>query len=224
MRLLLAEDEKALSNALVALLKHAGYSVDAVYNGADAVDYLESGVYDGAILDIMMPKVDGITALKTIRAKGNAVPVLLLTARTETDDKVEGLDAGADDYLTKPFNAKELLARVRAVTRRQREPIDDLITCGNVSLDRKTCELISDKGRVQLTAKEFQLTELFMRNPSQVFSVDAIMEKVWGYDSEAEINAVWTYVSFIRKKLKVLGADVNIKAIRNLGYKLEVDK
>lgn len=150
--------------------------------------------------------------------------MLLLAARTETDDKVEGLDAGADDYLTKPFNAKELLARVRAVTRRQREPIDDLITCGNVSLDRKTCELISDKGRVQLTAKEFQLTELFMRNPSQVFSVDAIMEKVWGYDSEAEINAVWTYVSFIRKKLKVLGADVNIKAIRNLGYKLEVDK
>lgn len=155
MRLLLAEDEKALSNALVTIFKHNNYSVDAVYNGQDALDYLESGIYDGVILDIMMPKVDGITVLKKIRAVGTPVPVLMLTAKSEIDDRVLGLDCGADDYLTKPFASKELLARVRAMTRRQTKSRDSVLSFQNLSLDRSTYELSSETGVVRLANKEF---------------------------------------------------------------------
>ena len=221
MRLLLAEDERALSNALVTILKHNNYSVDAVYNGRDAIDYLESEVYDAAILDIMMPKADGITVLKTIRAAGNTIPVLLLTAKSEIDDKVTGLDCGADDYLTKPFVTKELLARIRAITRRQTELTDNSLFFGDLRLDRVSFELVSPSGKLLLTAKEFQIMEMFMKNPSQIISSERFMEKIWGFDSNAEINVVWTYISYLRKKLKILGSSVGIKAVRNIGYTLE---
>ena len=183
MRLLLAEDERALSNALVTILKHNNYSVDAVYNGQDAIDYLESEVYDAAILDIMMPKADGITVLKTIRAAGNTIPVLLLTAKSEIDDKVTGLDCGADDYLTKPFVTKELLARIRAITRRQTELTDNSLFFGDLRLDRVSFELVSPSGKLLLTAKEFQIMEMFMKNPSQIISSERFMEKIWGFDT-----------------------------------------
>lgn len=221
MRLLLAEDEKALSNALVAILKHNNYSVDAVYNGEDAIDYIETGVYDGAILDIMMPEVDGITVLKTIRAGGNKIPVLLLTAKSDVDDKVLGLDAGADDYLTKPFVTKELLARIRAMTRRQAELTDNSLSFGDLKLDRLSFELSSPSGKLPLTAKEFQIMEAFMNHSSQIISAERLMEKIWGFDSDAEINVVWTYISYLRKKLKLLQSGVTIKAVRNIGYTLE---
>ena len=221
MRLLLAEDEKTLSNALVTILKHNNYSVDAVYNGEDAIDYIETGVYDGAILDIMMPKVDGITVLKTIRAGGNKMPVLLLTAKSDVDDKVLGLDAGADDYLTKPFVTKELLARIRAMTRRQAELTDNSLSFGDLKLDRVSFELSSPSGKLPLTAKEFQIMESFMNHPSQIISAERLMEKIWGFDSDSEINVVWTYISYLRKKLKRLQSGVTIKAVRNIGYTLE---
>ena len=221
MRLLLAEDDKTLSNALVTILKPNNYSVDAVYNGQDAIDYLESEVYDAAILDIMMPKADGITVLKTIRAAGNTIPVLLLTAKSEIDDKVTGLDCGADDYLTKPFVTKELLARIRAITRRQTELTDNSLFFGDLRLDRVSFELVSPSGKLLLTAKEFQIMEMFMKNPSQIISTERFMEKIWGFDSNAEINVVWTYISYLRKKLKMLGSSVGIKAVRNIGYTLE---
>ena len=221
MRLLLAEDEKTLSIALVTILKHNNYSVDAVYNGEDAIDYIETGVYDGAILDIMMPKVDGITVLKTIRAGGNKMPVLLLTATSDVDDKVLGLDAGADDYLTKPFVTKELLARIRAMTRRQAELTDNSLSFGDLKLDRVSFELSSPSGKLPLTAKEFQIMESFTNHPSQIISAERLMEKIWGFDSDSEINVVWTYISYLRKKLKLLQSGVTIKAVRNIGYTLE---
>ena len=221
MRLLLAEDEKTLSNALDTILKHNNYSVDAVYNGEDAIDYIETGVYDGVILDIMMPKVDGITVLKTIRAGGNKMPVLLLTAKSDVDDKVLGLDAGADDYLTKPFVTKELLARIRAMTRRQAELTDNSLSFGDLKLDRVSFELSSPSGKLPLTAKEFQIMESFMNHPSQIISAERLMEKIWGFDSDTEINVVWTYISYLRKKLKLLQSGVTIKAVRNIGYTLE---
>lgn len=221
MRLLLAEDEKELSHALVTMLKYNHYSVDAVYNGQDALDYLESGNYDGVILDIMMPKVDGITVLKTIRGKGNKIPVLLLTAKSEVDDKVAGLDSGADDYLTKPFAMKELLARIRAMTRRQAEMTDPVLTFGNISLDRRTFALSTEKGGLRLAGKEFQMMEMLLTNPQILISTERFMEKIWGYDSEAEMNVVWVYISYLRKKLITLEADVAIKVTRNTGYSLE---
>lgn len=220
-RLLLAEDEKTLSNSLVTIIKHNNYSVDAVYNGEDAIDYIETGVYDGAILDIMMPKIDGITVLKTIRAGDNKMPVLLLTAKSDVDDKVLGLDAGADDYLTKPFVTKELLARIRAMTRRQAELTDNSLSFGDLKLDRVSFELSSPSGKLPLTAKEFQIMESFMNHPSQIISAERLMEKIWGFDSDLEINVVWTYISYLRKKLKLLQSGVTIKAVRNIGYTLE---
>ena len=221
MRLLLAEDEKELSDALVAILTHSKYAVDAVYNGEDALDYLEVGDYDGAILDVMMPKMDGFTVLKKIREQGNKVPVLMLTARAETDDKVQGLDLGADDYLTKPFEMKELLARVRSITRRGTEAVSSKLTYGNVTLDTSEYILSAPGGEERLPGKEYQLIELFMSNPHQVISTDRIMERVWGYESEAEINVVWVTISGLRKKMSALGADIEIKAKRGQGYYLE---
>jgi len=224
MRLLLAEDEVSLSNALVTILKHNNYSVDAVYNGEDAIAYLETGVYDALILDIMMPKVDGIEVLKTIRANGNNIPVLLLTAKSEIEDKVLGLDSGADDYLTKPFNTKELLARIRALTRRTPYLSENVLRFGDIELNRMTYELISKKRKILLTSKEFQIMEMLMLNHNMMISLEKIMEKVWGYDSEAEINVVWTYISYLRKKLKLLESKVDIKSVRNIGYMLEERK
>ena len=222
MRLLLAEDEKELSDALVVILKHNNYSVDAVYNGEDALSYLEADNYDGAILDIMMPKMDGITVLKNIRKQGNGVPVLILTARSEVDDRVLGLDSGADDYLSKPFAAKELLARIRSVTRRRTEAVSSVLNVGNLSLDCTTFELKSPTDVIRLPNKEFQIMELLAANPGQVISTERFMEKIWGYDSEADVGVVWVYISYLRKRLTGLKANVKIKAARGQGYYLEI--
>ena len=221
MRILLAEDEKALSKALAAILNHNHYSVDAVYNGQDALDYLETDIYDGVILDIMMPKVDGITVLKTIRSAGNKVPVLMLTAKSEIDDRVLGLDSGADDYLTKPFAAKELLARIRVMTRRKTEAVDTMLSFADISLNRATFELASGDSAIRLANKEFQMMELLLERPGQVISAERFMEKIWGYESDAELNVVWVYISYLRKKLAKLGSAVQIKVVRNAGYLVE---
>ena len=203
MRLLLAEDEKPLSKALTAILERNNYSVDAVYDGEGALEYLDADNYDGVILDIMMPKVDGITVLKTIRNRGNLIPVLLLTAKSDVDDKVAVLDAGANDYLGKPFHSKELLARIRAMTRTQTAQADSKLQIGNVTLDRATFELSTPAGSFRLANKEFQMLELMMSNPSHLISAERFMEKIWGYDSEAEVNVVWVYISYLRKKLRM---------------------
>lgn len=222
MRLLLAEDEKELSDALVAILKHNNYSVDAVYNGEDALHYLEADNYDGAILDIMMPKMDGITVLQNIRAKGNDVPILIFTAKSEVDDRVLGLDSGADDYLSKPFAAKELLARIRSVTRRRTEAVSSVLNVGNLSLDCTTFELKSSTDTIRLPNKEFQIMELLAANPGQVISTERFMEKIWGYDSETDVGVVWAYISYLRKRLTELEANVKIKVARGQGYYLEI--
>lgn len=223
MKLLLCEDEKPLSNALTAILKRNNYSVDAVYNGEDTLDYIlsDEAAYDAVILDIMTPKKDGLTVLKEIREKGKSVPVLILTAKTEIDDKVKGLDLGADDYLTKPFASEELLARIRSITRRSGEIKENTLRFRDLSLDRDRFELSTPKGPLPLTSKEFQIMEAFMLNPSTVFSPEKLMDRIWGFDSETEINVVWTYISYLRKKLKKLESKVNIKLVRNVGYMLE---
>ncbi len=221
MRLLLAEDEKELSHALVTVLLHNNYSVDAVYNGQDALDYINMGNYDGAILDIMMPKMDGITVLKKVRASGNQIPILMLTAKAEIDDRVLGLDCGADDYLTKRFSMKELLARLRAMTRRQTTAADTTLSYGNITLDRGTYMLSSKTESLRLASKEFQMLEMLLANPGQVISTEQFMDKIWGYDSDAEQNIVWVYISYLRKKLTALQANIGIKAVRGLGYTLE---
>lgn len=222
MRLLLAEDERELSRALVTILEHSSYTVDAVYNGADALDYLRSGLYDGAILDIMMPQMDGLTVLRTAREEGISLPVLLLTAKGEVDDRVAGLDSGADDYLPKPFSTKELLARLRAMLRRTpgNAPADNRLTFGNLSLDLSVCELSTDEGSIRLANKEFQMMELLLRNPGRVISADRFMEKIWESESDSELNVVWVYVSNLRKKLASLGSDAEIRTARGLGYYL----
>ena len=221
MRLLLVEDEKPLSRALKAILERNHYSVDAVYDGRGALDYLEADNYDGVILDIMIPKIDGITVLKTIRSCGNSIPVLLLTAKSEVEDKVLGLDSGANDYLSKPFHAEELLARIRAMTRTQTAQNDSKLQIGNIILDRATFELSTPSGSYNLANKEFQMLELMMLNPNHLISAEKFIENIWGYDSEAEMNVVWVYISYLRKKLAALHANVRIKVTRNVGYSLE---
>ncbi len=220
LKILLAEDEIALSKAIIKLLEKNNYSADAVFDGEEALMYLESGGYDLLILDVMMPKMDGITALKSIRKSGNQIPVLMLTAKSEIEDRVLGLDSGANDYLPKPFDTRELLARIRAMTRTKSE-VDTKITVGNITLDRATFELSSPFGGFRLANKEFQMMEYFLSNPHCIISTERFMEKVWGYDSEAEINVVWVYISYLRKKLTALHANIQIKASRNAGYSLE---
>ena len=220
MRILLVEDEKALAKAMVKIFEKNNYSADTVYDGGDALAYLEAGNYDVAVLDIMMPKMDGITVLRKIRAEGNRIPVLMLTAKSEIEDRVLGLDSGANDYLPKPFDTRELLARIRAITR-SREESDAKLIFGNVTLDRTTFELSTVTGSFRLANKEFQMAEYLFSNPRRIISTEQFMEKIWGYDSDAEINVVWVYISYLRKKLAALGADVRIVASRNLGYSLE---
>ena len=220
MRILLAEDERSLSKAIVKIFEKNNYSVDAVYNGEDALGYIEAGNYDVIVLDIMMPKLDGFGVLSALRTSGNNIPVLILSAKSEVDDKVLGLDSGANYYLTKPFDTKELLAALRAITR-GREETDSRITFGNLLLDRATYELSSPTSSFRLANKEFQMMEMLMSNPHRLIPTERFLEKIWGYDSNAEINVVWVYISYLRKKLLALGASVNIKASRNVGYSLE---
>lgn len=221
MRLLLAEDERALSKALATILERSNYSVDTVYDGEAALEYLAADNYDGVILDIMMPKKDGITVLKELRSRGSKIPVLILTAKSEVDDKVLGLDSGANDYLTKPFHSRELLARIRAMTRAQSSQTSSALQMGNITLDQRTYELSSPTGSFRLANREFQILELLMQNPGNLISAERLMEKIWGYDSETEISVVWVYISYLRKKLSALGANIQIRATRNVGYCLE---
>lgn len=221
LRLLLAEDERSLSRAVTTILEKNNYSVDAVYDGAEALDYLQSGSYDAVILDVMMPKLGGLTVLKRLRAKGDRTPVLMLTAKAEIEDKVAGLDGGADDYLTKPFDTRELLARLRVLTRGV-QTVDTQMHYGNITLDRASFELSGPNGSFRLAKKEYQMMEILMSNPHNLVSTERLMERIWGYDSEAEINVVWVYVSYLRKKLTAIGANVQIRAARNAGYSLEV--
>ncbi len=220
MRILLAEDEKALSKAIVKIFEKNNYSADAVYDGKEALSYLELGNYDAAVLDIMMPEMDGITVLKKLRAAGNQIPVLMLSAKSEIEDRVLGLDSGANDYLPKPFDTRELLARIRSITR-GKEEADTKMTFGNVSLDRASFELSSPSGSFRLANKEYQMIEYLMANPHRIISPEMFMEKIWGYDAEAELNVVWVYISFLRKKLTALQADIQIRSSRNAGYSLE---
>ena len=223
MRILLAEDERSLSRALVAILTRNNYAVDAVYDGDEALAYARTGDYDCVVLDVMMPKKDGFEVLKAIREKGLTVPVLMLTARSEVDDKVEGLDLGANDYLTKPFDTKELLARIRAVTRSVTSAADNNLRYGNLTLNRGTYELSTPAGSVRLAAKEFQMMEYLMSNPGMLISTERFMDKVWGLDFDGDVNIVWTNLSYLRRKLTGIGANVKIKATRNAGYSREID-
>lgn len=221
MRLLLAEDETILSKALVTILKHNNYSVDAVYDGETALEYLRTGLYDGAILDIMMPKMDGLTVLKNARSENINLPVILLTAKSEISDKIAGLDSGADDYLSKPFDTQELLARIRAMLRRKTDPVEPDLKFGDLELNRATFILSGPGGTIRLSNKEFQMMEMMMLKPGNLISTERFMDKIWGYDSESELNVVWAYISYLRRKLLNLSSKVIIKAVRNLGYLLE---
>lgn len=224
MRLLLADDETELVNALVAILKHSNYTVDAVYNGTDALDYALTGDYDGIILDIMMPGMDGMEVLKKLREKGLSTPVLFLTAKTEVDDRIRGLDLGADDYLPKPFDMGELLARVRAMLRRKSEFSQPNLSCGNLTLDRSGYELVTpDHEKLRLSGREFQMMEMLMTSPGRLISVDTFMDRIWA-DGEADVNVVWVYISNLRKKLAALDATCEIKASRGLGYSINETK
>lgn len=221
MRILLAEDERSLSRAIIALLERNNYSADAVYDGQEVLAYLEAGNYDALILDWMMPKLDGLCVLRALRQRGNRIPVLMLTAKSEVDDKVLGLDSGANDYLTKPFSTQELMARIRAMTRSQTGQFTSRLTFGNITLDQATFELSSPSGSFRLANKEFQMMELLMRNPRQLIPTERFLERIWGYDSDVEQNVVWVYISYLRKKLAALRADIQIKVTRNAGYSLE---
>ena len=222
MRLLYAEDEKSLARAVSAILIKNNYSVDVVNDGESALDYLETGNYDGAILDVMMPKKDGIAVLRQMRARGDRTPVLLLTAKAEIDDRVAGLDSGANDYLTKPFDMKELLARIRAMTRVTSLQPDKTLTTGSVTLDCASYDLTGPGGSRKLAGKEFQMMEMLMRSPRKLISTETFMNRIWGYNSETDLNIVWVYISALRKKLKAIDADIEIKAQRGVGYYLEV--
>ena len=222
MRVLIAEDEVSTAKALKVLLEKSKFAVDIVHNGTDAWSYISSGSYEVVVLDIMMPGMSGLEVLTKMRRAGNKTPVLMLTAKAEIEDRVAGLDAGADDYLPKPFATSELIARVRALGRRSEAYSDTLQKLGNLTLDGNRYEMkVGDKS-VNLTNKEYQLMELFISHPGFVFSTEHLMDKIWGLDSESEIDVVWTHIGFVRKKLRSLDADVEIKTIRGAGYSLEV--
>ncbi len=221
MRLLLAEDEKALSQVLVTVLEKNNYSVEVVFDGLSALKRLETEIYDGAILDVMMPGTDGITVLKTLRKNGNMLPVMLLTAKSEVEDRVVGLDSGANDYLPKPFDTRELLARIRTMMRMQRVQADEISNIGNIRLNAATLEMGSEGSSFRLSGKEFQMMKIFMKNPGIPISTDVLLDKVWGADSGEERQTVWAYISFLRKKLKALHADIEINAVDKESYQLE---
>lgn len=222
MRILIAEDETELAKGLKFLLEKNMFTVDTVHDGAEALAYLRCRDYDVVILDIMMPKLDGLEVLRQIRATGSGIPVLMLTAKSEIEDRVAGLEAGADDYLPKPFASPEFIARVRALSRRNAGYAEACLSFGNVKLDCNRYEMSCGREMVRLNNKEFQLMELFMRNPRFVFSSAHLMDKIWGQDSEADISVVWTYVGFLRRKLKELEANIEIRTARGAGYFLEL--
>ncbi|WP_458120704.1 response regulator transcription factor [Paenibacillus sp. Z6-24] len=223
MRILIVEDELHLAEALMQILKKHNYSVDAVHDGRTGLDYAQSGIYDLLLLDIMMPEMDGISMLKTLRSQGDATPVILLTAKGEISDKVTGLDYGADDYIAKPFSSEELMARIRAALRRKGEVVpEDGLKYGELELNTSTLKLTVRGKEMKLNLKESELLELLMIRKQGVTSKEQIIEKLWGFDSEVEHNNVEVYISFLRKKLNFLNSTVRITTIRNVGYVLEV--
>lgn len=224
MNVLIVEDEIRLADSLKQIMKNQKYSCDVVYDGQDGLDYALSGIYDVVILDIMLPKLDGFEVLKGIRKSGIKTPVILLTARDDLEYKVKGLDVGADDYLTKPFFAEELLARIRAVTRRQGEVILDELKFGDLILNLNNYSLYCGEKSIHLGFKEFEILRILLSSPNSIVQKEDLLTKVWGYDSDAEDNNVEVYISFIRKKLIYLGSDVSITTIRRIGYHLEVNK
>lgn len=223
MRLLFAEDDRELSKAVQTLLTRSGYTVDAVYNGEDALDYARGGGYDGLILDWMMPRVSGVEVLKRLRQEGIDLPCLMMTARDAVEDRVKGLDAGADDYLPKPFATSELLARVRAMLRRKAAYVPDIIRCGDLALDKGGMTLACGKNSVLLGNKPFQLMEMLMEHPRQVLTITQMMDQVWGWDAEVETGVVWVNISFLRKKLTEIGSKTEIRVSRGAGYSLECE-
>ncbi len=224
MRLLIAEDELDLAEALTVFFEKNRFTVEAVNDGISAYDYAVSGDYDAIILDIMMPGKNGIEVLKELRQEGIKTPVMMLTAKGEKDDRITGFDSGADDYLPKPFAPDELLSRVRAMMRRNEDYKPSLLTFKDISLDTNSGVLKTNDKETRLSGREFQVMELFMRSPNVVFSADRIMECVWGWDSEAEINVVWVHISNLRKKLKSIGSEVSVVASRGIGYMLEAGR
>lgn len=224
MQILIIEDEVSLADAITAILKKEQYFVDAVYDGKDGLDYALSGIYDLILLDIMLPKMNGLDVLKALRENGISTPVMLLTARTEVNDKIKGLDCGADDYLTKPFNKGELLARVRALTRRKGEIPSNELKFGDITLNQSTYELSCGNASLKLGAKEFRIMQMLMFSQKSIISKDEFIEKIWGYDSEAEYNSIEVYISFLRKKLGAIRSGIQIKASRGVGYYLEENK
>jgi len=220
-KLLYAEDEPAMLEAVTDILRYHNYNVDPVTNGADALDYARVEQYDGIILDVMMPKKNGLEVLRQLRSEGVKTPVLLLTAKGEVEDRIEGLDLGADDYLPKPFAMGELLARVRAMLRRREEFTPNVIRCGDLALNQQSAELSCGENRVVLPKLEYKLMELLMLNQGICLSTEDMLTKVWGYETEAELGVVWVYLSYLRKRLAALGSEVEIKARRGVGYTLE---
>ena len=221
MRILIAEDDPKLLKSLVHIFELNHYLVDGVDNGIDAFDFALSGEYDGLVLDIMMPGMDGVTLLKELRAEKITTPALFLTARTEIDQRIEGLDAGADDYLPKPFSTGELLARVRAMLRRKDNFTPDMLTFGALYLNRSTYELVCNGKTRSLSAKEFQVMEMLMQNPNAIVTAEQLITHIWGWDTNVDTSVIWVHISNIRKKLEALSAPVVIKFVRNAGYTLE---
>ena len=221
MKLLIAEDEVDLAEALAAFFEKNQFTVDAVHDGQDAYDYARAGDYDAVILDVMMPKLNGIQVLRRLREEGYSAPVMMLTAKAQKDDRVEGFDAGADDYLPKLFAPDELLARVRALLRRAGDYKPTVLSFGALSLDCAAGLLTCGREAVRLSGREFQVMELFLRSPKVIFSADKLMERIWGWDSDAEVSVVWVHISNLRKKLRSIGSRVSIRAVRGMGYVLE---
>lgn len=222
MRILLAEDEKSLARAVSAILQKNNYTVDVVFDGKSALEFITGENYDAIILDIMMPGVDGYTILKIIRSRGVKTPVIFLTAKSDVEDKVKGLDLGANDYLTKPFDSRELLARIRSIIRTAGVQYTSELKMGNITLDSNSFELSGPKGVIRLAGKEFQMLEMMLHYSGRLISVEMFMDRIWGYDTETEMNVVWVYISYLRKKLVDIGANVIIKSVRNSGYYMEV--
>lgn len=222
MRLLLIEDEKRLTDALVHILKKEKYSVDVVHDGKSGLDKGLEGIYDVIILDLMLPEMDGIAVLKALRENDITTPILILTAKTAINERVTGLDSGADDYIAKPFSTPELLARIRALLRRKTENInEDILAFGDIELNISTYELISGEKKVKVSLKECEILKYFLQRPRFVVTKDELIIKIWGYDSEAEYNNIEVYISFLRKKLSFVQAETEISTIRGAGYKLE---
>ena len=221
MHVLVVEDDARLAEALARILEDNGYTTDVVHDGEAGVRYGETGTYDVIILDVMLPKADGFTVAQRLRRAHVGTPILLLTARDAISDKICGYDSGADDYMTKPFNPQELLARIRAMTRSPLAKEPNRLSMGNVSLDLASYELSTPAGSFRLTSKEFQMMEMLLANPRRLIPTERFLEKIWGYDTEAEIHVVWVYISYLRKKLASLQANVQIRVARNAGYSLE---